>query len=120
MKLIIYYGSLFILAILLTGFIIQYGDTPMSMPQMASFCILLIIYVVGVSVVGHGKAIDERETHHRYLAGRNALIFGTITLSIGILYQLFISHKLDYWILLGLVVINASKIASLIYLNHKN
>lgn len=120
MKLIIYYCSLFILVVLLTGFIIQYGSAPMSMPQMISFSLLLIIYVVGVSIVGYGKAIDERETHHRYLAGRNALTFGTIVLSIGILYQLFISHDLDYWLLLGLVAINASKIASLIYLHHKN
>lgn len=53
------------------------------------------------------------------LANRAALISGTIVLSLGVLYQLFISHQLDYWLLLALMGINLSKIVSLIYLNYR-
>lgn len=118
MKIITYYSSLLILLVLLTGFVMRNGAEDMSMPQMISFCLLLAIYVIGVSIIGYGKAIDERETYHRYLANRFAMTIGTIILSAGILFQLF-NHQLDLWLLAGLIGINLAKIGGLIYLDHR-
>jgi|SRR5579872_1763300 len=120
MKKIIYSLILLILIALLTGFLIQAhpNSGAMSTPQMISVSVLLGIYVVAISLVGEGKAIDEREALHRYFSNRSALIAGTIVLSLGVLYQLF-THHLDYWLLAGLIAINLVKIVALIYSEHR-
>jgi len=116
MKKIIYYLVLLVFIALLTGFLVQAhpNSGAMSTSQMISVSVLLGIYVVAMSLVGEGKAADERETFHRYFSNRSALIAGTIVLSAGILYQLF-THRLDYWLLAGLIAINLVKIAGLLY-----
>lgn len=119
MKIIIYYLVLLIFIALLAGFVIQGEHSGMSMKQMVSVSMLLALYVVLISLAGEGRAIDEREVHHRYLANRAALVAGTAFLSAAILYQLF-HHNLDYWLLGGLIIINLVKIISLIYSNYKN
>jgi uncharacterized membrane protein len=118
MKIITYYLLLLIFIALFSGFLVQHHPSPMSMQQMLSVSLLLGLYVVAMSFVGEGKTVDERETAHRYSSNRNALISGTIILSLGILYQLFITHALDYWLLTGLIAINLVKIISLIYSNY--
>ena len=118
MKLIVYYLLLLVFIALLSGFLIQSRPGGMSMQQMVSVSALLVIYVVGISVVGEGKTADERETAHRYFSNRAALLAGTLVFSVGILYQLF-AHRLDYWLLAGLIVINLTKIVSLIYSNYR-
>lgn len=95
------------------------GQNSMSMPQMLGFSAALILYSVGMSFVGEGINQDEREVHHKNLANRAGLVAGIIIFSIGILYQLFITHNIDYWLLAGLITINLTKIVSLIYLNYK-
>ena len=114
MKILLYYILLLIFIALLTAFLVP-GDraNTMSMGAALSVSALLAVYVVGMSVVGEGKTVDERETQHRYHANRAALIVGTVILSGGILYQLF-THRLDYWLLVGLIGINLTKIISLI------
>jgi hypothetical protein len=47
-----------------------------------------------------------------------ALLAGTAVLSIGIIVQLLNNH-LDYWSLTALMVINITKIISLVYADHK-
>src|SRR3989338_5005846 len=118
MKIIVYYLLLLIFIALLTGFLIQGDAGSMSMQKMLSVSALLAVYVVALSLVGEGKAEDERALHHRYLANRAALVAGTVFLSVGVLYQLF-THSLDYWLLAGLITINFVKIISLIYANHR-
>jgi hypothetical protein len=120
MKLILYYILLLVFIALLTGYMISANGGSMSMSQMLPVGGALILYVVGLSLVGEGKVADERETQHRYFSNRAALIGGTVLLSLGILYQMFIGHHLDYWLLAGLIVINLVKITSFIYLNYKN
>ena len=78
----------------------------------------LILYLIGLSVVGEGKLGDEREISHRYLSNRAALIAGSVILSLGIIYQLF-THQLDYWLLVGLIAVNLTKIISLVFLNYR-
>jgi hypothetical protein len=119
MKVLLYYISLLIFIALITGFLLANGDSDaMSMSEIISVCGALILYVIGMSLVGEGKAADEREVAHRYFANRSALIGGTIIISLGIFYQLF-THKLDYWLLGSLIVMNVVKIVSLIYQNYR-
>ncbi len=118
MRIIIYYLLLLVFIAVIGGFVMSHGGA-MSMQQMVSVSAMLVLYVIGVSLVGEGKTVDEREAAHRYYANRAALVAGTITLSLGILYELFISHQLNYWLLSGLIVINLTKIISLIYLNYR-
>ena len=117
MKIIIYYLILLIFIALFSGFLLQPRSQDMSMQTMISVSVLLAIYVVAMSLVGEGQAIDEREVSHRYFSNRIALVAGTIILSTGVLYQLF-THNLDYWLLAGLIGINFAKILSLIYASH--
>ena len=122
MKIIIYYLLLLVFIALLAGFILQghaAGAPQMSMQTMLSVSLLLGLYVVGMSLVGEGKTVDERELAHRYVSNRGGLIAGTIVLSLGVLYQLF-THQLDPWLLAGLIGINLVKIVTLIYTNYKN
>jgi dipeptide/tripeptide permease len=121
MKIIYYYISLLVFIAMLTGFVISQSQATdsMGMGTMLGISAALIVYVVAMSLVGEGPQADERELLHRRVANRVAMITGTVILSIGVLYQLFITHHLDYWLLIALVGINLSKIISLIYLNHK-
>lgn len=121
MKIFIYYILLLALIGSLAKILIATNatDSSMSMQAMVSVSIFLVIYVIGVSLVGEGKTQDEREKMHRYSANRFALIIGTVILSAGIIYQLF-NHNLDYWLIYGLIGINLSKIGNLIYQHYKS
>jgi len=119
MKIIIYYLLLLVFIALIGGFLLSGSSSEMGMAQMLGISAGLILYTVAVSLVGEKRAADEREVLHRNLSNRAGLIAGTIIFSIGLIYQLFVTHRLDYWLLTGLIVINLAKIVSLIYLNYK-
>lgn len=119
MKKIIYYLLLLVFIALLSGFLMFGQGSSMSMPQMLGVSAFLILYTVAMSLVGETGVNDERDILHRNLSNRAGLVAGLIVLSLGILYQLFITHNIDYWLLTGLVVINLTKIVSLIYLENK-
>ena len=122
MKIILYYLFLLIGIALITGFVMSQstdGTTSMSMTEALSLCGLLALYTIALSVVGEGKVADEREQQHRYIANRAGLIAGTTLLALALIFQLFVTHKVDYWLLTGLIVINLTKIISLIWLNYK-
>jgi putative effector of murein hydrolase LrgA (UPF0299 family) len=120
MKLITYYIFLLVFIALLTGFVLtgSAAGHAMSMPTILSVCGLLVLYTALMSLVGEGRSEDERATSHRYFASRMALLAGTTVLSIGIIVQL-LNNQLDYWSLTALVVINITKIISLVYADHK-
>lgn len=119
MKLIIYYLLLLILIALTGGYMLSGDMDKMTMPQMLGVSAVLAVYVVAISLVGETKNVDERDVLHRNLSNRAGLIAGTIIFSIGLIYQMFISHQLDWWLLAGLIAINLTKITSLIYLNYR-
>ena len=118
MKTIIYYLLLLVFIALFVGFAISGHGQTMSMPQMIGVSAGLVIYTIAMSLVGEGVQQDEREVLHRNLANRSGLIAGLVILSIGAIVELF-NHRIDYWLLSGLIVINLTKIISLIYLNYK-
>ena len=119
MKLILYYLLLLVFIALVAGYLLSGDATAMGMKQMIGVSAALVLYTVGVSLVGEGAGGDEREVLHRNLSNRAGLIAGTVIFSLGLIYQLFVSHHLDWWLLAGLIAINLTKIVSLIYLNYK-
>ena len=119
MKNIIYYLLLLVFIALMGGYLIMGRPDTMAMNQMVGVSAALILYTVAMSFVGEGQNQDEREILHKNLANRAGLIAGTIIFSLAILYQLFVKHSVDYWLLVGLIVINLTKIISLIYLENK-
>lgn len=119
MKTLLYYLFLLIAIALIAGFAISENGNSMSMPQTLGISAALILYTTALSLVGEGKAADEREQQHRYIANRAALIGGTVIASVGLIFQMFIFHEIDYWLLVSLIVINLTKIVSLIWLNYK-
>ncbi len=120
MKTIIYYVFLLVFIALIAGALIIGRPNVMGMHQMLGLGAALILYTVGMSFVGEGKNQDERQILHKNLANRAGLLAGTIIFSLGILYQLLAKHSVDYWLLAGLVVINLTKLISLIFLDHAN
>lgn len=119
MKIIIYYLLLLVFITLVAGFLIIGRPDSMGMNQMLGVSAALILYAIGMSFAGEGKNQAEPEVLHKNLANRAALVAGIIVFSLGILYQLFISHSIDYWLLVGLITINLTKIISLIFLENK-
>ncbi|MBP9686817.1 MAG: hypothetical protein KBD66_03380 [Candidatus Doudnabacteria bacterium] len=118
MKTLIYYLLLLVAIALVTGFILS-GASTMAMPQIIGISGALVLYTVALSFVGEGTPEDERALTHRHLANRAGLIAGTVVLCLGILFQLFTRHTVDYWLMTGLISINLTKIISLIWLNYK-
>ena len=119
MKTIIYYLLLLVFLALVSGFLIFGRAEAMTMPQMLGITAFLAVYTIAMSLVGEMGVADERDVLHRNLANRAGLVAGLVILSLGVLYQMFVIHKIDYWLLTGLIVINLTKIISLIYLNYK-
>ena len=119
MKTIIYYLLLLVFIALVSGFLIFGQTEAMSMAEMLGICAFLVLYTVAMSLVGEMGVVDERDVLHRNLANRAGLVAGLIILSLGVLYQMFVLHKIDYWLLTGLIVINLAKIVSLIFLQNK-
>lgn len=82
------------------------------MPKMAfyfvtaSFFILFVLYAVAL---WNEKIEDEREYTHRAFAGRVAYLSGATVLVLGILYQAFIVHTVDPWLVLALSVMVVAK-----------
>jgi len=121
MKLILYYLSLLIFVAVITGFLISEnsGGNIMAMQSMIGVSGALVLYTVAISLIGQGTSTDERDLLHKYISNRAGLIAGTIVFVIGIIYQLFVSHQIDYWLLIGLISVNLTKIISLIFLNYR-
>lgn len=120
MKTIIYYLLLLVFIALVTGALILGTPNAMGMRQMIGVSAALVLYSIAMSFVGEGKNQDERAVLHKNLSNRAGLIAGSVVFSLAILYQLFFKHSVDYWLLIGLIVINLTKIISLIYLENKH
>ena len=119
MKVIIYYLLLLIFIAFLAGFLLSGKTDAIGMSQMVGVSAGLALYTIALSLVGEGNSLDEREILHRNLSNRAGLVAGTVVLSLAIIYQLLVNHRLDWWLLVGLVTINITKIVSLIYLNYR-
>ena len=83
---------------------------------MAAFFILFVLYA---TTVWKERAGDEREYLHRAAAGRVAYLAGAGTLVVGIIYQAFVLHSVDPWLVLALAVMVLAKSGGLHYLQSR-
>lgn len=118
-KIFIYYLLLLVLLALISGYLLFEPMDKMSMPAIVSICTFLVLYSVLISLAGETKCADEREILHRNLSNRIATVAATIFISGGLIYQIFITHHIDWWLLATIITINISKITSLIYFHYK-
>lgn len=103
--------SLVVLAILLLN------PLHFWMPDMMVMCMLAIaiaLFSMFASFIFREKPVDERDTAHRALAGRNAFLAGSSILMIGIVIQGY-SHSVDPWLVITLIVMILSKISTRIW-----
>lgn len=75
---------------------------------------LVILFCIFASFIWKENARDERENLHKMIAGRIAFLAGSAVLVIGIVLQ-SLSHQLDVWLVITLVVMILAKAAGLIY-----
>ncbi len=118
-KILVYYLLLLVLIALIAGYLLFKPMDSMSMPALISICTFLVLYSVLISLAGEIKSEDEREILHRNLSNRLATVAATLFISGGLIYQIFIIHRIDWWLLATIIVINITKITSLIYFHYK-
>ncbi len=59
------------------------------------------------------KARDEREVLHRLSSGRVAFLTGSITLMLGVIFEVLVEHYVDPWLLIALgAMVIAKSVAS--------
>lgn len=91
------------------------------MPSMMLAGLLIIALVVfglfAVFVVKE-KARDERESHHKVVAGRTAFIAGTSVLAIAMILQ-SLHHHVDPWLFVTFLVMIVAKLATRSYIDRK-
>ncbi|MBP6859149.1 MAG: hypothetical protein KBC69_00795 [Candidatus Magasanikbacteria bacterium] len=119
LKILIYYILLLVLIASITGYLLFKPMDEMSMPALISACTFLVLYSIFISLAGETKCEDEREILHRNLSNRVATIAATLFISGGLIYQIFVIHHIDWWLLITLIIINLTKITSLIYFHYK-
>lgn len=119
LKILIYYILLLGLIALIAAYLQFKPMNEMSMPALISICTFLAIYSILISLAGETRSEDEREILHRNLSNRVSTVAATVFISGGLIYQLFISHSINWWLLATIIVINLTKITSLIYFHYK-
>jgi len=82
-----------------------------DMMVMTILAIALVLFAIFASFIIREKNIDERDAQHRALAGRNAFLAGSAILILGIIIQGY-SHSVDEWLVIALIVMIVTKIAT--------
>ena len=89
------------------------------MPSMMLAGLLIVALVVfgffAVFAVKE-KARDERESHHKVVAGRTAFIAGTTILALAMIVQ-SLHHDVDPWLFITFIVMIAAKLATRSYID---
>ncbi len=91
------------------------------MPDMVTMTVMLALimaFVIFAGFIWKEQAKDERELLHRMLAGRWAFLAGIAMLVLAVVVQ-GLKHQIDYWLVIVLVAMVLTKIASLIYSRNK-
>lgn len=92
------------------------------MPTMFMSGILLcfiLVFILFAAFVWKERVNDEREEHHRLIAGRTGFLVGATVLVVGIIYQ-SLNHSLDTWLLIALGLMIVAKLLALLYSQNKN
>lgn len=84
------------------------------MPDMLVVCMLaiaLVLFGIFASFILREKVVDERDSLHRTLAGRNAFLAGASVLMLGIVIEGYM-HSVDLWLVLSLIAMVIAKIST--------
>ncbi len=84
------------------------------MPDMMVLCMLAIVlalFGIFASFVIREHNVDERDSQHRTLAGRNAFLAGAGVLIMAIVIQGY-THTIDPWLVVVLIVMVIVKIGT--------
>lgn len=76
--------------------------------------IALVLFGIFALYILREKSIDERDSLHRALAGRNAFLAGSSVLMIGIVAEGY-SHNVNPWLVVALIAMIATKILTRIW-----
>ncbi len=88
------------------------------MPPMAALtisCVITITFLFFAVFFWKERAQDEREEHHRHLAGRLAFLVGSAILVLGIVVETWRMHAVNPWLLLALAGMVLAKIFARFY-----
>ncbi len=89
------------------------------MPDMMLAGLLIIalaVFGLFAAFTVREKHRDEREAHHRIVAGRGAFIAGTTLLAMGMVVQSF-HHAVDPWLFITFMVMIIAKISTRSYID---
>ena len=103
-----------ILLVLLLLIINPYHLWMPTMIHMMVVTSLLLVFGFFASIILREQAHDEREGTHRMYAGRAAFLVGSLLLIAGIIYQ-SLTHDLDSWLPIVLVMMVIAKIGTRFY-----
>ena len=82
-----------------------------NMMVMGMLVLALVLFGIYASFILRGKVIDERDSVHETLAGRNAFLAGSAVLILGIVIEGY-THTVDPWLVAALVAMIVVKIAT--------
>lgn len=103
-----------LLIVLLILFLEPFGIF-MSPPFLMMIILgLIVVFGVFAALIWRERVKDERENLHKMLAARFGFLAGASVLVIGIVIQA-ISHQVDTWLVVALIVMILGKITGLLY-----
>ncbi len=85
-----------------------------DMMVMGMLAMVLALFGVFASFILRENTVDERDSQHRTLAGRNAFLAGAGVLTLGIVFQGY-THAVDPWLVIALVSMVVVKIGTRIW-----
>ena len=110
-----------VISILAVVFFVLLNPFGWWMPSMMLAGLLIIALVVfGLFAVFavKEKVRDEREAHHRVVAGRAAFIAGTSILALGMIMQ-SLQHKVDPWLFIAFMIMIIVKFVARTYTDNQ-
>ncbi len=87
---------------------------PASMVQLMLVAVIVLFALFSV-FVWRENAGDEREQFHKMMADRIGYLAGASLLVAGIVYQTFVDHAVDSWLISSLVLMVIAKLIALCY-----
>ena len=85
-----------------------------DMMVMSILVVILILFGIFTSFILREKTVDERDSQHRSLAGRNAFLTGASVIIIGLVFQGY-ADRVDGWLIGALIAMIVAKIATRIW-----
>lgn len=82
------------------------------MPDMmivGMLILALVLFGIFASFILREKTVDERDTVHETLAGRNAFLAGAAVLILGIVVEGY-THAVDPWLVVALIAMITAKV----------